>query len=121
MLAARGRGLAPVHEAGGRAASEGGAPSGAVPIQASLTPCRPTTVPTPSASPNQGRSGESDSGAGRLGQRRHQAAAAAAEAAPRAEWLYREVVSQQQACGRGRRRRGGGGGGGGVLAAERSR
>ena len=35
MLAARGRGLAPVHEAGGRAASEGGTPSGAVPFQAS--------------------------------------------------------------------------------------
>ena len=34
MLAARGRGLAPVHEPGGRAASEGGAPSGGVPLQA---------------------------------------------------------------------------------------
>ena len=84
MLAARGSGPGAI-PCGGRAGGEGAAPPGAAPPPA-LTPCRLTE------SVFQGRYGESDSGARRLGQRHHQAAAAATAAG--AEWLYGEVVGQ---------------------------
>ena len=114
MLAARGRGLAPFHEAGGRAGGEGGAPPTVRhrPLPSALAPCRlPRAADTLRA--------RGASGAHRLGQRQHQAAAAAA--GRRHERLYGEVVRQHQARGRRRRADGGGGGGGGggsVLATE---